>query len=624
MQKKTDLNTIIGLGLIFLLFVVWSKYFAPKPPVKKAEVPNIEADSTNVKKDNTPTDTAHLAINETPPSSNDSLETLLQQRQYGILAPAFTGQDEEVVLENDLMKVTFSTKGGRLKEVFMKDHVKTILEKKPRKKIKVPVKLFDNPGNKFEYQFTLNGAGDKISTAKLYFTPSLAGNVLTLTAKGVGAASFQQIYTIKEGSYALDYQVKLNGLTSKINGPLNLHIEDYLNKLEIPTSYGEQVYATAYYKPLDDDSERLSQTKNDAETTKEPVKWVANTNQFFNTTIIADDAFSGATVSVVVPNKEAESVKYITSDITIPVKEVISMQLYSGPNEFKRLRTYQIGLEDIVPFGRSIFGSINRWVVRPLFNFLHGIVGNVGLAIILLTFIVKLAVYPLTLKSLKSQAKMRALKPELASLKKKFGEDKQGYSAASMKLYQEFGVSPLGGCFPMMLQMPIWFALYRFFPGAINFRQKSFWWADDLSTFDDIIHFSTKIPIFGDHLSLFTLLWVVSIMIYTWYNSKQVDMTQGNPMMKYIQYIMPLTFLFVLNSYAAGLTAYMLFSNSFNIAQTFITKKFVIDDDKVRAEVLKNKDKPKKKGRFSGFQEKMAKAVEEQRKVQEQQKKKKK
>ena len=442
-----------------------------------------------------------------------------------------------------------------------------------------------------------------------------------MTAHGSNGASFQQIYAIQDNSYEIDYQVKLNGLTSKINGPINLHIEDYLNRLELPSPYGEQMYATTYYKPLDDGSERLSQTKEEEESTDEAIKWVSHANQFFNMTLIANESFASAKFKVTPTEDESESLKIIKTDITIPTKEVFAMKLYTGPNEFKTLRSYDMGIEDIVPYGWSIFGSINRWVIRPMFEFLNSFVGHVGLTIFLLTLLVKLIVYPLTLKSLKSQAKMRALKPELDKLKNKFGDDKQGYSAASMKLYQEFGVSPLGGCFPMMLQMPIWFALYRFFPASIDFRQKSFWWADDLSTYDDLIHFSTKIPIFGDHLSLFTLLWVVSILIYTWYNSKMVDMTQGNPMMKYIQYFMPLTFLFVLNSYAAGLTAYMLFSNTLNIAQTLITKNFIIDDDKVRAQVLKNKDKPKKKGRFSEFQEKMAKAMEEQRKIQEQQKK---
>ncbi|HHB78227.1 MAG TPA: membrane protein insertase YidC [Saprospiraceae bacterium] len=621
MQKKTDLNTIIGLGLIFVLFLIWSKLYAPKIDEKPTENPI--ADTTQVDQPVVDTNTKPLVEPETSPvAANDSLQGLLNQRQYGDLAPAFMGENQDVTLENDVMKVTFSTKGGAIKKVFLKDHVKTvILDPKTREKAKVPVTLFDNPANQFDYQFSLNGASDKISTSKLFFKPTLSGKTLTLTAQGANGVQFQQIYTLKDGDYEINYKVKMPGLASKINGPINLHIEDYLNKLELPAPYGEKRFATVHYKPLDGDSEHLSKSKADKESFDKPVKWVALANQFFNTTIISDESFPSVSVEVEPMDAESESLKLVKSDIVIPAKEVINMEIYTGPNEFNRLRSYGMHLEDIVPFGNSIFGSINRWVIRPMFDFLHGIVGSVGLAILLLTLFVKLAVYPLTLKSLKSQAKMRALKPELDKLKKKYGDDQQGYSAASMKLYQEFGVSPLGGCFPMMLQMPIWFALYRFFPGAINFRQKSFLWADDLSTYDDLIHFSHKIPIFGDHISLFTLLWVISILIYTWYNSKQVDMTQGNPMMKYIQYIMPLTFLFVLNSYAAGLTAYMLFSNTFNIAQTLITKQFVIDDDKVRAEVLKNKDKPKKKGRFSGFQEKMAKAVEEQRKIQEQQKK---
>ncbi len=616
MQQKTDLNTIIGLLLIFVLFFVWSKFFAPKPPVKpepQASTDTIEVRPADVDTTTIPRRQANASL--------DAGGDATANEHYGLLAPALTGEDKEVSLENDLMRVTFSSKGGQIKKVFLKHHVKTVLlDKKRRKKAKEPVTLWDNPGNRFEYHFKLDGASDSINTARLYFTPHLSGNVLTLTAQGADGAAFQQVYTIRDGSYALDYEIKLPGLASRVEGPIVLRTENYLNKLELPSPYGEKMYATAYYKPVDDDYEKLSPSKVNEEKSEGPVKWVSDANQFFNSTLIARTSFERASVELTPLKDSDKAIKLIRKELQIPVGERFAMTFYNGPNEFERLRQFHVDLEMVIPFGRSIFGAINRWVIRPLFDFLSGLTGQVGLSIVLLTLIVKLAVYPLTLKSLKSQAKMRALKPELDALKKKYGDDQQAYSAATMKLYQEYGVNPMGGCLPMLLQMPIWFALYRFFPGAINFRQQRFLWADDLSTYDDVIHFGHKIPVFGDHISLFTLLWVISILVYTWYNSKQIDMSQANPSMKYIQYIMPLMFLFVLNSYASGLTAYMLVSNSLNIAQTFITKKFVIDDEKVRAAVLKNKERTKK-GRFATFQERLAKAIEEQQRLQEQQKK---
>ncbi|MEO1437529.1 MAG: membrane protein insertase YidC, partial [Bacteroidota bacterium] len=258
----------------------------------------------------------------------------------------------------------------------------------------------------------------------------------------------------------------------------------------------------------------------------------------------------------------------------------------------------------------SIFGWVNRHIVRPLFNFFAGFLPNYGLVILALTVLIKFALYPLTFRMLRSQAKMQALKPQIEKLKEKIGDDAQKMQVEQMKLYRETGANPLGGCMPMLLQMPVWIALYRFFPASIDFRQKSFLWADDLSSYDAIVTFG-DIPlissVLGNHLSLFTILWAVTTVIYTYYNSKHMDFS-ANPTMKYIQYFMPVMFLFFFNNYAAGLTCYLLFSNLFNIGQTIITKQFIINHDKIAQELEENKKKPKKKG---GFQERMEKAMKE-------------
>ena len=238
-------------------------------------------------------------------------------------------------------------------------------------------------------------------------------------------------------------------------------------------------------------------------------------------------------------------------------------------------------LEDVIPFGWSIFGTVNRWIIRPIFNFLATFIGNKGIVILFLTLIVKLSLYPLTYRMLYSQSKMGALKPQLESMRAKFKDDQQRQSQEQMKLYREFGVNPLGGCMPLVLQMPIWFALYRFFPAAIEFRQASFLWATDLSSYDVIARLPFEVPLgFGSHISLFTLLWAATTLIYTYYNSKHMDMSAANPAMRYMQYIMPIMFLGFFNSYASGLTAYLFFSNLINIAQTLVTKNYIIDQEK--------------------------------------------
>ena len=293
------------------------------------------------------------------------------------------------------------------------------------------------------------------------------------------------------------------------------------------------------------------------------------------------------------------------------------MSLYVGPKEFDVLADFATDLEDIVPFGRSIFGTVNRWIIRPLFNFLSTYIGSKGIVILLLTFFVKIVLFPLTYKMLYSQSKMGALKPQMKRIKEKFKDDQQQQQSETMKMYREFGVNPLGGCMPMVLQMPIWFALYRFFPASIEFRQAGFLWATDLSSYDTIAHLPFEIPFFGSHVSLFTLLWAGTTVLYTWYNSKIVDMS-ANPMMKYMQYAMPVMFLFFFNNYASGLTCYLFFSNLFNIGQTMITKNYLINHDKIKDELDAYKKKPKKKG---GFQKRLEDAMKEQQRVKAKKKK---
>jgi YidC/Oxa1 family membrane protein insertase len=339
-----------------------------------------------------------------------------------------------------------------------------------------------------------------------------------------------------------------------------------------------------------------------------------------------DQQFEGGILSVKQGEKTDDYLKICESKLFLPLGQNselgMDMAFYLGPNDYDRLKSFDNNLEETISFGSSIIGTLNRWVIRPLFIFFLDWTNSAGIAILLLILLVKTALYPLTYKMLKSSAKMAALKPEISQIKEKYKNDAQTTQVKTMELYRKFGVSPFGGCMPMILQMPIWFALFRFFPTAIEFRQRSFLWAPDLSSYDVLFYLPFNIPMFGAHVSLFALLWTISTLLYTYYNAQNMDMgAANNPALKYMQYIMPVFFIVFFNSYASGLTAYMFFSNIINVLQTVATKRFVFDDAKIRAELELKKDKPKKKNSFT---QRLEDAMKQQQKLAEEKAKQKK
>ena len=547
------------------------------------------------------------AADTVPVALSDSARLAQYGGRFGAFAASASGTAEDVVLENDLLKLTINTKGGTVRQAELKQYAK-VVEQEDDSEVSLPLLLLEDEKNKFEYIIPVSGvAGEGVRTSELYFQPTLEGNTLRLRAAVDGGGYFEQRYTLEDGQYLINYDIQFEGLGSVMaatNGTVQLHWENHLDKIEKNAQY-EANYSTLYYKPVDDGTDYCSCTSDDTENLdNQALKWVAASQQFFTSALIADDRFASAVLTTVADRDRLgeDELKTLISDIQLPIgasgSETFGMSFYVGPNEFERLRAIGYDLSDVVSFGSSIFGSINRWIIRPLFNFLSGFIGNMGIAILVLTLLVKMLVYPLTYKMLVSQTKMQVLKPEIEKIKAKHKDDASGAQMETMKLYQEYGASPLGGCLPMVLQMPIWFALYRFFPASISFRQENFLWANDLSTYDSILRLPEWIPFMQGHLSLFAVLWAITTVIYAYYNSRHMDYS-AQPMMKYFQYIMPLMFLGFFNSFAAGLTCYLFFSNVFNIAQTVITKNFIIDQDKLLAKLNANKAKPKKKGGFS-------------------------
>ena len=613
---------MIGMGLIFLLLYLWMQYTAPKPQAKQEPTPQTTEQTAQAPQNQQVAQQPTAAPVPATAVGADSVKSALTLAQYGVFASASTGTEKDEVLENDKVRITFSNKGGRIKEVFLKNYSK-INSDTAGNDIKTPVRLLEDAKNHFDWELPVNGVvNGKVNTGDLYFTPSINGNTISFRADAGNGQYFEQTYTLSADNYHLDYKIGGNGLQNILAGnQIRLNWINYLDKLERNQNY-ERTMSSVYFKVADKSTDYCNCRKDDTKNTGDkPVKWFAHSNQFFNTSLVANDfafqEFVGETKAFLPVEQDLKLLK-TTAVVTLNNGQA-NMSIYSGPNEFERLRAEGNSLQDIIPFGASLFGAINRWIIHPILDLLSMLFSSKGIVILMLTLLVKLLVYPLTYRMVLSQAKMAALKPRLEELKKKFGNDQQAMSMETMKLYSEFKVNPLGGCLPVFLQMPIWFSLYRFFPAAIEFRQHSFLWATDLSSFDSIMQLPFQLPFgAGNHLSLFTLIWVVTTLWYTWYSMKQMDASnmQNNDqmkVMKYMQYTMPVFFMFFFNSFASGLTLYLCFSNILNISQTVLTKTFLIDNDKIHAELEANRNKPKKTG---GWRERFEQAMKEQQRAQ--------
>lgn len=565
-----------------------------------------------------------LTRSPTDTSLSDSAKIAGLSGKFGSFARSGIGTEQDIVLENDVFRLTFTNKGGRIKAVLLKNYEEILTDDGKEKK---PLLLMDNDKNRFEYLLPVSGvSGGILSTSDLFFDVQQEKDAVIFRANAGQGQYFEQRYAIKEGDYTIDYDIRLVGLSDALQSnatSIKLNWVNYLDRLERNVEY-ERRFSSVYYKPVEDGVDYCSCTSSDVEElNNEPLEWISHSNQFFHTALIAPEVpFSSGILATEMLPEGSESLKKLSSELNIPYQRVggeviFPMKLYIGPKDYERLSAFDNGLEYTIPYGWSIFGTVNRWIIRPIFNFLSTFIGNKGIVILMLTLLVKLVLYPLSYRMLYSQSKMAALKPQIAKLREKNSDDPQKQQMETMKLYREFGVNPLGGCMPMLLQMPIWFALYRFFPAAIEFRQAEFLWANDLSSYDVFVQLPFYLPFYGAHVSLFTLLWAITTIAYTYYNSQQMDMS-ANPAMKYMQYIMPVMFIFFFNSFASGLTCYLVFSNLFNILQTLITKNYIINHGKIMEELEAYRKKPKKKG---GFQERLESALKEQQRMQEERQK---
>ena len=373
---------------------------------------------------------------------------------------------------------------------------------------------------------------------------------------------------------------------------------------------GEDNYSTIYYKYQDDNVEKLSTGKSGTESLRTKTKWISFKQLFFASTLIADDAFPTVDIKTELTKEDLRYVGKFNADVAIPYEgkdsESIKMKFYFGPSHYTTLKQYDLSMEKQINLGYVVVRQVNQWIIIPTFNFLRRFISNFGIIILLLTIFIKLLIFPFTYKSYHSQAKMKALKPEIDEINGKFGKDKpMEKQQATMALYKKAGVNPMGGCLPMLFQFPVLIAMFFFFPTSIELRQQSFLWATDLSTFDSIWNMPFEIPFYGSHVSLFCLLMTITTIISTYMNS-QTQNTEAMPGMKTMMYIMPVMFLFILNSYAAGLSYYYFLANVFTIGQIYVFR-MLIDEDKIRAQILINKKKPVVKSKFQQKLEEMSK-----------------
>jgi len=616
-----DRNSAIGLSLILAIFFGFSLYNQPSDEeiaAAKRQNDSIAAVEQQLaieaEKARKAVELSTAAVDTLPADStlSDSALAVAQTQRYGAFAAAAAGQDGTIAIENDLIKVELSRKGGHPYRVTLKNY---------QRNDSTPLVLFEGDQNRFDLEFFLDNR--VINTSDLYFNPSK--DALTVTATDSGQVSMrlpagegrylEYVYTLRGNSYLMGWEVNmvgLDGIIQKQATSLDLRWECHLPSQE-KSLENQRNASTIMYRFSDDEVESLSEREPAKENISTDLQWVAFKQQFFSTVLLARGRIEApAEVEAAWLETDSSEVKTLSARLLIPYghkpSESVGFDLYLGPNHYETLSDMDRGLEKIVPLGWGIFGWVNEYAVIPVFNLLGGLNLNYGIVILLLTIILKLFLLPLTYGAYMSTAKMRVMKPEIDELNAKMGDkDPLAKQQATMELYRKAGVNPMGGCLPMLLQMPILIALFNFFPASIELRQQAFLWADDLSTYDSILKLPFVIPFYGSHVSLFTLLMTVSTILYTRMNASTMNM--DNPQMKQMQwmmYLMPIIFLGVFNNYAAGLSYYYFLANMITFGQQYLFKAFV-DEDKLHQKLQENKKKPVKKSNFQKKLEEMAK-----------------
>jgi YidC/Oxa1 family membrane protein insertase len=602
-----DRNTFTGLFLIMII-IAGSVWFL-KPSDAQLQQERVKQHQDSLKK---------AGIKVTPITAADTAKVKPVVDSAALKSPfgaTTVGSEKLITLENKDLRIKLTTRGGRIYSVELKDY-KTFDKK--------PLILFDGDANKFGFSFAAGTAN--INTNDRYFTPSAES--LQVTAKDSSSITMRlsysptqyidYIYSLKGEGFKVGFIIKSTGLDNVIanSNAITLNWESSLHKLE-KSPVLDHEYSMIQYLDTENDFNTLGDTKDDAkEIADKKLQWVSFKQHFFSSVLLSKQGFTKANFAVNTDTTNHADIKQLKATLALnrDADGSFPMEFHFSPNQFHILKDQGHYLEKQVNLGWGPLKYINRYAVLPVFTFLEQFNWNYGLIILALTIILKLVLSPLTYKSYLSMAKMRVLKPEMDEIKAKVGEDnptllQQEY----LKLYKKAGVNPLGGCLPLLLQMPIVIAFFRFFPSLFELRGQSFLWMKDLSTYDSFINFGVHIPFLGDHLSLMCVLMTVSTLIYTYFNN-QISGVSGQ--MKYIGYITPIIFLGALNGYPSGLNYYYFLANMLTFLQQYLIR-FMVDDKKIHAQIQENKKKPEDKNKKkTGFAAKMEEMMRQQQQVQ--------
>ncbi len=635
-EKKIDINTIIGFVLIFGI-LIWIMYQNKPTPEElaeqeKAKQEQVEAENkakeTKAKEDTFVTSTEDFSNT----TANDSLQNVNLKNRLGAFAYASTlpsATDNETLVETDVLSLKFSNKGGYLSEVKLKQFVDYD---------SIPIYLIKDGNTAFNINF---GTTDNriLNTQDLYFQPTVTKNgentIVSMKLKVSESKFLEYRYELKPDDYMLGFTIKSQGLKDVINSSQEINLDwklkGYRNDKSV--SY-ENRYTRLTYQHDGGKIDKLSPTGNDEEVEVD-VTWLSFRQHFFSSILVSDNPIKSVKLSSenLMIDEEIDTVytKIFAAKFPLRVQtgEINEpLNFYFGPTDSKVLKTYDRNIEDSIPLGWGIFGWINRHLFIPLFGFLSGFLPY-GIAIIVMTILIKLVMSFVQYKQFLSQAKLKVLKPELDAIKEKYKDNKMKAQQETMALQNKAGASPMAGCLPALIQLPVFYALFQFFPSAFDLRQKSFLWADDLSSYDKVAELPFHIPFYGDHVSLFPILASIAIFFYMRMTTGQQMATQptqeGMPdmakMMKYMIYFSPIMMLFFFNNYASGLSLYYFISNLISIGIMLVIKNYILDEDKIHAQIQVNKAKPKKQNKFQKKMADMMEQAEKQKQAQQKRKK---
>ncbi len=603
-----DRNQIVGFSLLAALLVAYLFYnnYSQNEYMEQKRADSIaHAKAHPLPK----VDSSKLAITQVADTLQDSLKNNLPA--------AFRGTAETVTLENEKIVLEFTTQGAFPTSALLKEY-KTY-EKKP-------LYLFNGKENKLSLALPVNN--NSSATSDLFYTSTTetkpnGDKTLAFTSDLGNGQSVVITYLLPKDEYMLQCNIHTTGM-NMTNAKLTWQTQSLHTERDLTA---ERLNSQIYYKYADGDKDYYTiKEGNEQMQLEKSIQWVGFRMHFFSTALIVDKGkFSNADIRTTDKlEKNYVSQNKTTIDVSPENGQSLDMRWYIGPNHYNTLRSYKIDLDDMVPLGYGIMSFvqyINKWLIIPIFNTLSKFITNYGVIIMLMTIIIRLLLSFFTYKSYLSSAKMRVLKPEIDELREKHGDDQQKFGMEQMKLYRSAGVNPLGGCLPTLLQLPILFAMYYFFPSSIELRQEKFLWADDLSTYDSIASWTTNIPVissvFGNHVSLFTILMTASSLFLALYNRNMTPQDPNNPMMKWMPYVFPFLLIGVFNKMAAALTFYYFFSNMISIAQQFIIQKYIINEKKIHAQIQEKKNKPATPSKWQARIEEMQKNQVERMKNQQ-------